>query len=56
VHVQIVRSDRGGVFYRCKLSETDKRFPKYPPLPVLQCDGWVPREEKREPSTRAEQK
>lgn len=28
------------MFYRCKLSDTDPRFPKYPRLPVRQCDGW----------------
>jgi hypothetical protein len=44
-HVQIVRSDRGSIFYRCKLSDTDARFPKYPRLPVIECDGW---EEKNE--------
>ena len=27
-------------FYRCGLSETDPRFRKYPPLPVVQCTGY----------------
>jgi len=36
----IVQSDRGSTFYRCELSKTDPRFPKYPPLPVLRCDGY----------------
>jgi hypothetical protein len=40
-HVAVVRSDRGSVFFRCKLSEVDARFRKYPALPVLKCDGWV---------------
>lgn len=39
----IVRSDRGSVFFRCKLAESDPRFPKYPRLPVLACDGFEPR-------------
>jgi len=45
VNARIVRSDRGSVFYRCALSETDPRFPKYPRLPVLRCAGWKEKEE-----------
>lgn len=41
IHLQVIRSDRGSVFYRCRLSETDPRFPKYPRIPVIQCDGWL---------------
>ena len=37
---KIIRSDRGSVFYRCTLSETNPVFPKYPRLPVLSCSGW----------------
>jgi hypothetical protein len=40
VHAQIIRSNRGSVFYLCRLSATDPRFPKYPRLPVLRCDGF----------------
>jgi hypothetical protein len=40
VHVQMIRSDRGSVFYLCKLSATNPRFPKYPRLPVLSCEGY----------------
>lgn len=40
--MQIIRSDRGSVFYRCGLSATDPRFPKYPALPVLRCAGYSP--------------
>jgi len=40
VHVKIIRSDRGSTFFRCGLSDTDPRFPKYPKLPVLQCGGY----------------
>ena len=39
-----VESDRGSVFYRCALAEIDPRFPKYPRLPVIICDGYAPRE------------
>lgn len=37
-----IESDRGSVFYRCALADTDPRFPKYPRLPVLRCDGFKP--------------
>ena len=39
-HVTIIVSDRGSVFYRCRLSDTDPAFPRYPRLPVLTCSGW----------------
>jgi hypothetical protein len=39
-HAQQVESDRGSVFLRCELALTDKRFPKYPRLPVLVCSGY----------------
>ncbi len=39
-HVRRITSDRGAVFYLCKLSAADARFPKYPRLPVLQCEGY----------------
>jgi hypothetical protein len=34
-------SDRGSVFWLCRLSATDPRFPKYPRLPVVECAGYV---------------
>jgi hypothetical protein len=37
-----IESDRGSVFWRCELSLTDPRFPKYPRLPVLTCAGYSP--------------
>ncbi len=39
-HTRIVRSDRGSVFYQCKRSATDARYPEYPHLPVLRCQGY----------------
>jgi hypothetical protein len=42
-HVEIIRSDRGSVFYLCKLSAHDPRYPKYPRLPVLSCVGYEQR-------------
>lgn len=37
-----IKSDRGSIFYLCRLSESDPNFPKYPRLPVLQCAGYKP--------------
>jgi len=42
-HADVVRSTRS-TFYRCRLSFTDARFPKYPALPVLDCAGFERRE------------
>jgi hypothetical protein len=39
-HMQLIRSDRGTIFYLCQLSATDPRFPKYPTLPVIDCAGY----------------
>ena len=39
-HAQIVTSARGSVFYLCRLSFEDSRFPKYPALPVKKCSGF----------------
>lgn len=40
-----VSSSRGSVFVLCELSAIDARFPRYPPLPVRACGGYVPREQ-----------
>ena len=42
VHVHVIENRRGSRFYRCMLAETDSRFVKYPQLPVLSCEGYVP--------------
>ena len=41
-HVQIVTSAKGSRFYLCRLSAVDPRFPRYPPIPVIQCAGFTP--------------
>ncbi|HYX26565.1 MAG TPA: hypothetical protein VFC23_20595 [Thermoanaerobaculia bacterium] len=38
-HLRLLASKRS-VFVRCGLAETDARFPKYPPLPVVVCAGY----------------
>jgi hypothetical protein len=37
-----VKSERGSVFYLCRLSATDSKFEKYPRIPVIQCPGYKP--------------
>jgi len=39
-HVRRIASDRASIFYMCGLSATNARFPKYPRLPVLSCEGY----------------
>ena len=41
LHAQKIQSDRGAMFYRCRLSDTDPKFPKYPRLPVFRCNGYM---------------
>ena len=41
-HAQVVPSDRGHLFYLCRLTRTDARLPKYPSLPRWQCHGYEP--------------
>ena len=45
-HVEVVVSHRGSRFYLCRLSYSDPRFARYPPLPGLACAGFV---ERRDP-------
>lgn len=33
-------SGKGSRFLMCQKSVADKRFPKYPPQPIIQCDGF----------------
>jgi len=49
-HHREIKNARGSVFYLCALAASDSRFPKYPRLPVLQCEGYVPRAPKSEPT------
>lgn len=41
-----VTNRRGSTFYRCARAETDVRFVRYPPLPVLNCSGYEKETEK----------
>jgi len=37
-----VTNRRGSTFFRCGRADTDPSFPRYPPLPVLECRGYEP--------------
>jgi hypothetical protein len=39
-HLREVRTPRGSRFLLCLLSQTDPRFPRYPPQPVVRCAGY----------------
>ncbi|HUO72094.1 MAG TPA: hypothetical protein VMU39_15100 [Solirubrobacteraceae bacterium] len=42
-HQRLVRTTRGSVFSLCERAKDEpERFPKYPRLPVLRCDGYGP--------------
>ena len=43
-HMRLIRSDRESTFYMCQRSASDKSFPKYPRLPVIQCKGYEEKE------------
>jgi len=40
VHRKEVVTGTGSRFLLCKLSQTDRRFPKYPPQPIVDCPGF----------------
>lgn len=43
IHARVKPHPRGGpAYYRCGKQESDRRFPKYPPLPVRACHGFEP--------------
>jgi hypothetical protein len=39
-HGHRIDPSRGTRYWRCRRSEGDTRYPRYPPLPVLGCPGW----------------
>jgi len=41
VHQRLVPTTRGSVFSLCERSRAEpRRYPRYPRLPVLRCDGF----------------
>jgi hypothetical protein len=41
-HHRWIEARRGARYLLCERSRTDRRLPRYPPLPVLRCDGYEP--------------
>ena len=39
-HMREVISGTGSKFFLCRLSQTEQRYPKYPPQPVVRCGGY----------------
>ena len=39
-HAKCNQNTRGSVFWQCLKAQSDSRFSKYPPLPVLRCHGF----------------
>jgi hypothetical protein len=40
IHARLIVSGRGSRFVLCERSRTDRRFPRYPPLPMMRCVGF----------------
>jgi hypothetical protein len=40
LHHREVANRRGSTFHLCERWATDPRYAKYPPLPVLRCEGY----------------
>ncbi len=41
-HLRIVVAAKGSRFLLCQRSQTNSRYPKYPPQPVIACGGYQP--------------
>jgi len=39
-HSRTTGNRRGSQFVLCRRSRQDRRYPKYPTLPVVRCDGF----------------
>jgi hypothetical protein len=42
-HARQIESDRGSIFFMCKLSFQDSAYAKYPRLPMRICSGYLPK-------------
>jgi hypothetical protein len=49
-HQRLVHNTRGSTFSLCERSRSDPGFPRYPPLPVVDCRGYESRGEQEEDS------
>ena len=41
-HAHRITSAKGSTFWRCRVAERDKSWPKYHPLPVVSCRHYEP--------------
>jgi len=41
LHKRDITTPKGSHFLLCTFSQTDSRFPKYPPQPITRCDAYV---------------
>lgn len=39
-HLRTQGTTRGAVFFRCGRADEDDRFLRYPPIPVVACEGF----------------
>jgi hypothetical protein len=44
LRVREVITPKGSRFLLCQLSLSDCRYPKYPPQPVVGCEGYQPKD------------
>jgi hypothetical protein len=47
LHQRLVPNTRGSVFSLCERSRSDRRYPRYPRLPVLSCPGFEPERDRQ---------
>lgn len=40
-YVKVVVSGKGSRFLLCQRSLKDHRYPKYPPQPIIRCEGFA---------------
>jgi hypothetical protein len=44
-HSRSIETQRGSIFRLCERSLTDRRYERYPALPMIRCDGFEVRAE-----------
>ena len=40
LHVERIDSSKGSTFWLCERSKSDPKFPRYPPQPRMECEGF----------------
>jgi hypothetical protein len=51
-YMREVVTPKGSRFLLCQLSQTNPLYSKYPPQPVVRCDGYRQKEQTRETAER----